>query len=178
MSAFTCCKLEPGGILWKKNTTGWPEPGRGEFGYDTVVAFTGQIAGGDLTMASLGTLDPGLAQEVGVPRGQPANNAVTPTATATTETGSPTATQGTGWVIPGGGNGNATAAAGGDDGADSGTDGTGSGVTALPSTGQGSDSGASTSLYLLLGLALGFLVGAAPLRRWCTYNAANLSIWC
>jgi hypothetical protein len=83
---------------------------------------------------------------------------VTPTPTATA-----TSTQGTGWVIPkDGSTPTATSVPGGDD---SGDDGTGSGVTALPSTGQGSDSGFSTSLYLLLGLALSFLVGAAALAR-------------
>jgi hypothetical protein len=88
-----------------------------------------------------------------------ATGTLTPTATATATTGpdaTATSTQSNGWVIPKDGSTPTATTPPGDDG---------SGVTALPSTGQGSDSGSSGSLYLLLGLALSFLVGAAALTR-------------
>jgi hypothetical protein len=95
---------------------------------------------------------------------------VTPTATATatatptepgaTATASPT--QGTGWVIPKDGTTATATAVPGKEG--DGTTGGGT-VSKLPSTGQGGDGDGNASLYLLLGLALSFLLGAAILSR-------------
>jgi hypothetical protein len=95
----------------------------------------------------------------------------TPTGTVTidpnaTATDTPAGTQSPGDATAPGGKATSTTTPG-DDGSDQQEGGAGSGpdVTQLPSTGQGGVGGFSTSLYLLLGLALSFLLGAAALAR-------------
>jgi hypothetical protein len=94
------------------------------------------------------------------------NATATANVTATSDpnaTATPAGTRTPGEITPPGDKSTSTTAPGNAEGVVN--DGSGSGVTALPSTGQGEDSGSSSGLSLLLGLALGFLVGAAALAR-------------